>query len=280
MEESSDRDREADESSADDLSEDDLDIEALVAVWKDDELLDAAGRAPIADDLVDVPFDASADQELLRALLAWRREIEAGPGVSVAPERPADVAPAPAPARRRRGMRVPLATAAAAAVVIVFTGVAAYGARPDDALWTVTQVLYSQHADSVQAAQDIATDQSAAGAAMASGHARDARAALRSAAAEMPSVSPEDGRASLQARQHDLVGRLDSGASRAPDRTQAHGPDQREAQGPDRPEAQAPDRPEAQTPDRPEAQTPDRPEAQPSTGSPSPSPSPSPSSSS
>ncbi|MDT7618166.1 MAG: hypothetical protein QOF00_5613, partial [Pseudonocardiales bacterium] len=144
MEESRDRDREADESSADDLSEDDLDIEALVAVWKDDELLDAAGRAPIADDLVDVPFDASADQELLQALLAWRREIEAGPGVPVAPERPADVAPAPAPARRRRGMRVPLATAAAAAVVIVFTGVAAYGARPDDALWTVTQVLYSQ----------------------------------------------------------------------------------------------------------------------------------------
>jgi hypothetical protein len=193
------------------LSEDDLDIDTLVSVWKDDLLLDAIGRAPTASDRLDVPFDVSADDRLIEALLSWRREIESDPVTPAAPDPVLDVEMDPAVGgSRRRGFRVPLVSALAAAVVIVCTAVAAYGAAPNEALWPVTEVLYSQHAESVRAAHDVGVAQAQASTAMASGHPHDADAALHAAANLISRVQSQDGRTELQNRQRDLARQLDA----------------------------------------------------------------------
>ena len=167
MAEPFDRDGEAGQSPSPDwdgsgegLGEDDLDIDTLASVWKDDLLLDAIAGASTASDRLDVPFDTSADRRLVEALLSWRREIESDPVVPAAPDPvPGAEMDSAAGGARRRGFRVPLVSVLAAAVVIIFTAVAAYGAAPDEALFTVTEVLYSQHAESVRAAHDVGVAQ-------------------------------------------------------------------------------------------------------------------------
>lgn len=193
------------------LDEDDLDIETLVSVWRDDLLLDAIGRVSAGSDRLDVPFDVSADLPLIEALLSLRREIESDVPASAAPEPVRDVeTESAAGGSRRRGFRVPLVSAMAAAVVIVIMAVAAYGAAPNEVLWPVTEVLYSRHAESVSAAHDVGVAQARAGAAMASGHRRDADAALHAAADLIPRVQTQDGRTDLQNRQRDLARQLDA----------------------------------------------------------------------
>jgi hypothetical protein len=220
MAEPLDRDGEAGQSPSPDgsgegLGEDDLDIDTLVSVWKDDLLLDAIGGASTASDRLDVPFDASADRLLVEALLSWRREIESEPVVPAAPDPVRDAElDSSAGGARRRGFRVPLVSVLAAAVVIIFTAVAAYGAAPDEALWTVTEVLYSQHAESVRAAHDVGVAQAQARAAMAAGRPHDADAALHAAASLLPRVQSQDGQTGLQDRQRDLARQLEADPGR------------------------------------------------------------------
>src|SRR6476469_2224632 len=89
MAEPPDRNREAEHSRSPDADgpgeghrENDLDIDTLVSVWKDDLLLDAIGGAPNDSDQLDVPYDVSADRQLIEALLSWRREIASNPIIS------------------------------------------------------------------------------------------------------------------------------------------------------------------------------------------------------
>ena len=167
--------------------------------------------ASTASDRLDVPFDTSADRRLVEALLSWRREIESDPVVPAAPDPvPGAEMDSAAGCARRRGFRVPLVSVLAAAVVIIFTAVAAYGAAPDEALFTVTEVLYSQHAESVRAAHDVGVAQTEARAAMAAGRPHDADAALHAAASLMPRVQGQDGQTELQNRQRDLARQLDA----------------------------------------------------------------------
>lgn len=51
-------------------------VEDLIAVWRDDELLNALDRVDKNADSVPVPFDASADRQLVELLLAWRVNFE------------------------------------------------------------------------------------------------------------------------------------------------------------------------------------------------------------
>jgi hypothetical protein len=189
------------------LTEDDLDIDALLAVWKDDLLLDAIGGASSECDRPDVPFDVSADRQLIAALLSWRRSIESDPLATVCPDLVGDSAIC---GLRRHKFRVPLVSTLAAAVLLAFTALAAYGATPDEALWPVTEVLYSQHAASVRAADDAGAAQAQAEAAMVSGRKRAAEAALHAAASRIPQVRGEDGQTKLQTRQHDLERQFDA----------------------------------------------------------------------
>ena len=197
--------------SDEELCEDDLDIDALVSVWRDDLLLDAIGRASCGSDRPDVPFDVSSDRQLVEALLKWRREVESDPPAPVGPD-PAGNTPIDADAgrTRRHRFRVPLVSSLAAAVVLVFTALAAYGAAPNEALWPVTEVLYSQHAASIRAADDAGTAQAQAEAAMAAGHTHEAEAALDAAASHIPQVRSQDGQTNLQNRQRDLERQLNT----------------------------------------------------------------------
>jgi hypothetical protein len=206
------------------LSEDDLDIDALVAVWKDDLLLDAIGSAPCGSDRLDVPIDVSADRELVDALLAWRRGVESDPIIPIGPERVRGAsADSQDTSPHRPRFRVPLVSTLAAAVLLVFTALAAYGATPHEVLWPVTEVLYSQHAASVQAADDAQTAQAQAEAAIAAGHTQEAEAALHAAASRIPQVRSQDGQTQVQNRQHDLERQLKTSSSPA-SRTSKPGP--------------------------------------------------------
>jgi hypothetical protein len=111
--------------------------------------------------------------------------------------------------RRRPRYLVPLASAAAV-LVIVFAGMslAARDAHPGDALWGLSQVLYADHARSVEAAALVHDDLTHATTELARGHLSEARRALAAASASLPSVDSADGKADLQAQQQSLLNQL------------------------------------------------------------------------
>jgi hypothetical protein len=189
-----------------------VDISQLAS---DDALLDALGGSD--PDLSAI----SGDQELSALLLAWKQDIDS---VSI-PADLVDVDTAMAaiasglpqqPARRR--ILVPLASAAAV-LLIAFTlvGLGARGAHPGDALWGLTQVLYSDHARSVQAAASVQSDLAEAETALKEGRFVEARAALQQAQQALPEVKNEDGQVALKAAHDTLVTQLVTTAQLPPD---------------------------------------------------------------
>ncbi|MCP2165768.1 anti-sigma-D factor RsdA [Goodfellowiella coeruleoviolacea] len=177
----------------------------VAAIRADDILLNALGGSEpeAAENL--------ADQELNSLLLAWRRDVDSERiGELVDTDTAlATLMAARKPVRNRHRFLVPFA-AAAAVLVITFTGVglAARDARPGDALWAVAQVLYSEHARSVEAAASVQTELDSAGTALREGRIADARTALDRAGDTLPSVSRDDGQADLVARHESLVQQL------------------------------------------------------------------------
>jgi hypothetical protein len=85
--------------------------------------------------------------------------------------------------------------AAAAGLVILLGGVSlgSYSAEPDDTLWPVTKVLYSERAESVEAAGRVEARIARAERAIAEGQPALAKEVLRAAAADLAVVRPEDG---------------------------------------------------------------------------------------
>ncbi|HEX5115209.1 MAG TPA: anti-sigma-D factor RsdA [Pseudonocardiaceae bacterium] len=179
----------------------------LSAVHSDDALLSAL-----------VSFDNSMtgpdqDPELKSLLLSWRLDVDAEPiGELVdADTAMATIAVGAKLRRRRPRYLVPLATAAAALVIMVTgMGLAARNAVPGDALWGISQVLYTDHAKSVEAAALVRNDLHYASQALQQGHFDEARSALVQAGASLPSVDTADGKANLQAQQQNLLIQLDS----------------------------------------------------------------------
>jgi hypothetical protein len=179
----------------------------LGAVRADDALLDALGGGnPELN-------SALAGHELSALLLSWRRDVDSEPfGELVDNETAArTVLNARRAARRRPRLLVPLATAAAV-LAIAFTGVslAARDARPGDALWGLTQMLYTDHAHSVEAAVAVESDLNAARSALSQGRIGDARTALANAQSSLPLVSNEDGRTALSKTHESLVNELNT----------------------------------------------------------------------
>ena len=101
------------------------------------------------------PRGSGADDRVAAVLAAWKAEVDAEPIPELV-----DVDTAVATVRRRagrpRGTPADLAPVAAAAALIVLAcggvSVGSYSAEPDDALWPVSKVLYSERAESVEAA--------------------------------------------------------------------------------------------------------------------------------
>ena len=186
-----------------------IDLHALRA---DDELLDALGSGDGASSF-GRPAYRQSESDLESLLRAWRAEAEADP-IPQMYDTEAAVAVIQGAAQERRKPRrwlVPVASAAAV-LVIAFTslGVAARDAQPGDPLWGLTQVLYADHAKSVQAAVTVRTELSHASVALQEGHFTEARTALSLAQASLPSVDSSDGKADLQARGQQLAAALNA----------------------------------------------------------------------
>jgi hypothetical protein len=195
---------------SDDAEDGPLDLSALRA---DDELLTAL--ASFGNSM----GDADQDPELKSLLLSWRLDVDAEPMVDLVDTDTAMTAIAVGARIRKRKPRylVPLASAAAV-LVIVFTGMglAARNAEPGSPLWGISQMLYTDHARSVEAAASVRDDLNHASEALEQGHFDEARTALVQAQASLPSVDNEDGKANLQAQQQDLLDRLDNTAALSP----------------------------------------------------------------
>lgn len=171
----------------------------LAAVQADDALLDALGGP--------TPRYSPSDEALASVLLQWRREVDSEPVAELVDTDTAMelVAGARRPAPRRNPVLMPFA-AAAALLVIAFSGVglAAKSAEPGDRLWGVTQVLYSDHARSVEAADTVQRELREAETALDQGRAADAQTALDRAEQDLGVVSEEDGQDQL-AQRHDVL---------------------------------------------------------------------------
>ncbi|MFD5829372.1 anti-sigma-D factor RsdA [Lentzea sp. NPDC060358] len=185
----------------------------LSAVQADDKLLDALGSATPG------AAGSSADDELNAMLLAWRNEVEAEPFGELVDTDTAIAtiqAARPQPVSRHRFL-IPLASAAAV-LAIAFTGVSlvARDAQPGDTLWGLTQVLYSEHAKSIEAAAIIDTDLESARLALREGKVVEAREKLDKVEASLGSVSTADGKAKLEEKHKELEKELDTSPPQTP----------------------------------------------------------------
>ncbi len=218
-------------------------VEDLLGILADDALLDMLGQDDVDEEAVRLYCGDAAQDRLVDVLLAWRHDIDREPSGPPAELAAACAAVKVMPARRPRHRRIPLtACIAAAALVAVCLGVGlgARNATPGDPLWGVTQLLYSQHADSMQAAAQVRSILDASAADITAGRADDARTALRAAGDRLAQVRLEDGRSVLQSRHDDLLQQLTRApTARAPDRS---GPGNA-APTPNRPGALSPGRP-------------------------------------
>ena len=172
----------------------------LAAVQADDALLDMIGGGE------HIPSDA--DDELIRVLAEWRREVHAEPVRQLVDTTTAMAvirAAARQPARRRNPVFGSVA-AAAAMLVIAFSsvGLVAKSAQPGDHLWGVTQVLYKDYARSVETAATVRTELNEAKVALNQGNPARARAKLQHIQQQLPAVGEDQGRAELIVRQRQL----------------------------------------------------------------------------
>jgi len=190
------------------LASDDPPVEPgddLAGIRADDALLDALGGRGRTDDVL-------VDDELNALLLAWRREVDSRPmGELVDTDTAVATIAAARPQPRRHRFLIPLASAAAV-LAIAFTGVSlvARDARPGDALWGLTRVLYSDHARSIEAAVTVRTDLQTARAALRDGRYGDARDLLHRAGEALPAISADDGKDDLRQEHEWLVRELTS----------------------------------------------------------------------
>ncbi|MGH3821861.1 MAG: anti-sigma-D factor RsdA, partial [Pseudonocardiaceae bacterium] len=175
----------------------------LAAVQADDALLDmiGAGHAP-----------SDANDELTRVLAAWRHEVHAEPVKELVDTSTALAvirAAARQPARRRNPMFGSIA-GAAAVVVIAFSsvGLVAKSAEPGDTLWGVTQVIFSEYAESVETAAVVRTELNEANKALQQGNPQRAREALRHIQQKLPAVGESEGRTELTTAQQKLEQQL------------------------------------------------------------------------
>jgi Anti-sigma-D factor RsdA to sigma factor binding region len=175
----------------------------LAAVQADDALLDMIADGYSAGD---------ADDELTRLLSAWRHEVHAEPLKELVDTSTALAlirAAARRPARRRNPVFGSIA-GAAAVVVIAFSsvGLVAKSAEPGDPLWGVTQVLYSEYAQSVETAAAVRTELNQANTALQQGRPQQAREALQRIQQQLPAVGEKEGHAELTTRHRELEQQL------------------------------------------------------------------------
>lgn len=179
----------------DDVAEEPID---LVAVQADDELISAlaAGMSVSAPGV----GGYDADDQVAALLATWRAEVDSEPLPELVDldTAMATLQAASRPSRHRARHLFPVAAAAA---MIVFTvagvSVGAADARPGDTLWGVSRVLYSERAESVEAAERVEVRIDEAKDALTRGEPEVAAAALAAAEEDLVGVREEEGLAEL-----------------------------------------------------------------------------------
>ncbi len=129
----------------------------LVAVQADDELINALRGGMTVSTPGLHGYDA--DHQVAAILAAWKAEVDAEPIPELVDidTALATIAAATRSVQRRRPRYLVVLAGAAALIVFAMGGVSvgAQSARPGDALFAVTKVLYAQKAESRQAAEDL-----------------------------------------------------------------------------------------------------------------------------
>lgn len=201
----------------------------LAAVRADDALLDAIAGGAISGGVGtgDVFGRPGQDDDHLAAILAaWKADIEAEPMPElVSLDEAADAVEAGHAARDRRASRarrrMPFAVAAAAIAVALsgFT-VAIHSAQPGDAMFGLTKVFFSSHADNVVKAEEARNTIVEANKAIARGDRATAQSLLQTVQGQIQAVQPEDQPPLVQQRQ-DALKSLDPTAPSEPSATGA-----------------------------------------------------------
>jgi hypothetical protein len=204
----------------------------LAAVRADDALLDAIAGGAISGGVGtgDVFGRPGQDDDHLAAILAsWKADIEAEPMPElVSLDEAAQAVEAGHAARERRAgrarRRMPFAVAAAAIAVALsgFT-VAVHSAQPGDAMFGLTKVFFSSHADNVVKAENARNTIVEANKAIARGDRATAASLLQTVEGQISAVQPEDQPPLVQQRQ-DALKSLDPSASTEPSAA-GNGPD-------------------------------------------------------
>jgi len=187
-------------------TEDSLD---LVAVQADDELLNALAAGMTVSAAGSYGYDA--DHHVAAILASWKAEVDEEPipelidlDTAVAIVRAA--AGTATPAERRRRRLVPVAAAATAAVIALSgVTVGSAAAEPGSVFWPVSQVLFSERAASIEAADRVTSHITRAKAALVEGHPDVAASELQQAQTDLGQVRPQEGKDQLVEVQSFLV---------------------------------------------------------------------------
>ncbi len=173
----------------------------LVAVQADDELINALAAG------ASVPSAGGAfhaDDQVVALLSTWRAEVVAEPIPELVDLETAVAAvkagiPSARPKRSARARHLVSVAAAAAFLVLVGGGVTigSATAEPDSALWPVSKVLFSERADSVEAAARASDKIEDAKQALMDGKPEQATADLAQAQPDLAKVRPQEGKDEL-----------------------------------------------------------------------------------
>lgn len=177
----------------------------LVAVQADDELISALAAGMSVSAPGAGGYDA--DDRVAAILAAWKAEVDTEPVPELVDLDTAMAAVHAGRPRSRRARHLAPIAAAAAFIVLAIGGlsVGSYNAHPNDMLWGVSKVLYSERAESVQAAAQVEQHITMAKEALVAGQPAQAAQELAKAEASLVAVRPEEGRNQLAETQDFLA---------------------------------------------------------------------------
>ena len=218
------------ESSKVDFSVAEAVVDDLTLITADDQFLDriAAGQGDVF--AVDDVHTRRGPGGLAPLLATWRADIVAPQWPDAPTVEEAINAAAPRVRPARRALRPILGVAVAiSALLFGSAAIGAQHAQPGDALWPLTQVLYSDHATSVQAGLAVKASLGVAKDALDHDQPRSALNVLTSASGEVDKVLTTDGKDALRVEVNQLMvqakGSLQAAATGgvpSPARTQEH----------------------------------------------------------
>lgn len=162
----------------------------LVELQADDELINALSSGLEISGPGRQGYDA--DDRLVAMLASWRAEIDDEPMPELVDTDEAVQMLQPAkPSRKVSFLRPLVAAAAVAACALAVVSIGAHEAQPGDPLWGVTRVLYSEHAQQVQAQSELRAGIERVNARLAVGDTAGAQEALAEFGPLVGKVGPE-----------------------------------------------------------------------------------------